>query len=173
MADPLLIQRPPTGLLDLLGLKAMGAGPIQLADTVGCTLADCVDYYLCARRQHLTSTTGVAMVANTNYQLASLTVPAGEIWFIYAMSVCLDTPSAAATAIRFFGGFSFTATVATPVYLTNIVDAGASDTAATSRTFERPLIWMPGCAAVIRTGAVTGIPGALGRMTLDVARLTL
>jgi len=173
MAEPLLIQRPPIGLLDLLGLKAMGQTPIQLADTVGCTLADCVDYYLCSRRQHLSSLTGVAMVANTNYQLASLTVPAGEIWFLYAMCVHTNVPTAAATSVKFRGGYTLTASSTTPVWLTPDVEALASDQVTSSVKFERPLIWMPGAAALIQTGAVTGIPGAQGRMTLDVARLTL
>jgi len=170
---PLLIQRPPIGLLDLLGLKAMGQGPVQLAETVACTLADCVDYYLCSRRQHLTALTGVAMVANTNYSLATLAVPSGEIWFLYAMSVYTNTATAAATSVKFRGGYTFTASSSTPVWLTPDAEALASDQASASVHFERPLIWMPGAAGIIQTGAVTGIPNAQGRMVLDVARLTL
>jgi hypothetical protein len=171
--EPLLIQRPPTGLLDLLGLKAMGQGPVQLNETVTATLADCVDYYLCARRQHLTATTGVAMVANTNYSLATLAVPSGEIWFLYAMSVHTAGPTAAATSVKFRGGYTFTASSTTPIWLTADTEALATDQASASVKFERPLIWMPGAAGIIQTGAVTGIPNALGRMTIDVARLTL
>lgn len=171
--DPLLIQRPPTGLLDLLGVKAMGQAPVALNPTVTATLADCVDYYLASRRQILSTTTGVAMVANTNYQLASAQVPSNEIWFIYNMTVSTDTPTAAATSVKFRGGYTVTAASSTPIFLTPEAEALATDTVQANATFSRPYIWMPGNMGIIRSGAVTGIPGSLGRMTLDLARLTL
>jgi len=171
--EPLLIQRPPTGLLDLLGLKAMGQTPIVLTDSVTATLADCVDYYLANRRVVLSGTTGVAMVANTNYGLASLTVPAGELWFIYAFSVSLNVPTAAATSVKFRGGYIQQPMAGTPIFLTQDCEALASDQATASVSFTRPYLWIPGCQPLVQTGAVTGIPGSQGRVTIDVARLIL
>lgn len=172
MADPLLIQRPPTGLLDLLGLKAMGQGPIQLAETVSCTLADCVDYYLANRRTTVSGVTGVALAATTSYAVSAVAVPSGEIWFVYGFSVVLNAPTAAATSIRFWGGFQ-RSNSSNLMVLTEEVTANATDNAAACNIFTRPLIWMPGDTAYIQTGAATGVPGATGRVTLDVARLTL
>lgn len=172
MADPLLIQRPPTGLLDLLGLKAMGQGPIQLAETVACTLADCVDYYVANRRTSVSGVTGVAMVANTSYTVPAILVPAGEIWFVYGLSINLNVATAAATAIRFWGGYQLAAST-NVVTVGDTLTIGASDNGSLGVIFSRPLIWLPGTQGYLITGAVTGVPNAAGRMTLDVARLTL
>lgn len=170
--DPLLIQRPPTGLLDLLGLKAMGQGPILLNETVTATLADCVDYYVANRRSTVAGSTGVAMVANTSYPVAACTVPAGEIWLVYAAAATLLAATAAGTAIRFWLSLGRTSS-AFPVAITETVSVGASDNGTAVVVNQRPAVWLPGDVATIQTGAVTGVPGANGRVVMDVARLTL
>jgi len=169
--DPLLIQRPPFGLPDLLGLKGVGQAPIRLAETISATLADCVDYYLVSRRETVTGTTGVAMVANTAY--TCVTVPASEIWFVYNFTVRLSAATAAATAIRFWGTYAFQTSSGFPIPLTETVAVGASDNGAASRSFARPMLFGPGCVFGISSGAVTGVPGASGRVTIDACKLTL
>jgi len=169
--DPLLIQRPPFGLLDLLGLKGVGQAPVQLAETVIATLADCVDYYLVNRRETVQGSTGVAMVANTTYTI--VTVPASELWFCYGVSVRLSAATAAATAIRFWGHYAYQNSSGFPNVLTDTISVGASDNGAAFSTFSRPMLFGPGVVFGISTGAVTGVPGATGRITLDIARLTL
>lgn len=171
--NPLLIQRPATGLLDLLGLKAMGQGPVQLAETVALTLADCVDYYVATRRSTIAANTPVVMAANTQYTVSGVTVPAGEIWLVYAFAATLDTATAAATAIRFTGGFARANAIGTMIPLVDTASAQASDNDVKSSVFTRPLIWLPGDTGIVFAHAVTGAPNVRGRIIVDAARLTL
>lgn len=171
--DPLLIQRPPTGLLDLLGLKAMGQGPVQLNETVSCTVADCVDYYVATRRTTVSANTPVVMAANTQYTVTGVVVPAGEIWLVYAFACTLDTATAAATAIRWTGGYAKQSAIGTMIPLVDTASAGASDNDVKATVFSRPFIWLPGDTGIVFAHAVTGAPNVRGRIIVDVARLTL
>lgn len=172
MAGPLDIQRVPAGLLDLLGLKAMGLGPVQLNESVSATLADCVDYYVAPRRVTVAGSTAVPMVANTTYAITSVAVPASELWLVYAFSVQLSVATAAATAINFWGALQRSSS-SFPVPLTSTVTVGALDNGAAAAVFTRPLVWMPGDTPQIVSGAVTGVPNANGRVLIDCAKLTL
>lgn len=170
--NPLLIQRPATGVLDLLGTKAMGQGPVLLAETVAMTLADCVDYYTANRRSTLVANTAAAVTANNQQAINGLTVPFGELWLVYSITAQLAGPTAAATGATYWGGFFRASVTNTMIPLTDTVTAGASDNVAATRVFERPHVLSPGDQCCFRTGAVTGVPGVAGQIVLDLVRLS-
>jgi hypothetical protein len=166
------IQRFPVGLLEMLGMKGTGDTPHQLGADISGGL-DLTSLYLAQRRVTLSANTGVAMVANTTYNLTSLTVPSGEIWFVYGATARLTGSTAAATAIRFWLAWSRANAATTPIALADAASVGALDNGTSARIYEFPAVQLPGDMYHIMTGAVTGVPGATGTVTLDVARLTL
>lgn len=170
--DPLLIQRAPYGLLDLLGLKGVGQAPINLNPQVTATLADCVDYYLAPLKQVLTGQT-IALASSGSFAATGLTVPPGQIWFAYAFAVRLSNLTAAASSITFWGGFAKQNAAGTVIPLTRSITVGAGDNGADAVVFTRPYIFMPGDIMSVATGGLTGAPGVAGVIRLDAAILTL
>jgi hypothetical protein len=173
MAKPLDIQRLPTGLLDLLGLKGSGKTPVELNEKVSATLADCVDYYLVNRRTIITGNSAIAMTGLGNFAATGVLVPATEIWFVYACSCRLVGATAPATALSFWGTYTNPTATGFPIAATPIIAVGASDNGGRSTIYERPALFGPGTQWGISTGAATGVPGANGQIILDVARLSL
>jgi len=172
MAGPLDIQRFPTGLLDLLGLKATGQTPSILASQVQATLADCVDYYLLNRRVQLSGATPIGLIANSNQPVNGLLVPATELWFVYNVSVRLTLPTGAGITARFWGTVTDQASPTLPLCLTETANIAAIDQQQVCRVFERPHLFGPGTQFGVSSGAIVGAPGA-ATMNLSVARLTL
>lgn len=173
MAGPLDIQRLPYGLTDLLGMKNSGDTPHLLAGEIAVTLADGADYYLAARRTALRGDTAIDINAAGWFAAVGVTPPAGEIWLVYNVTCTLNQATAAATAIRLFGGYVKGPTTGPDVQVTNVMTLGAADNFAECRVFERPAIFLPGDAFGVRCLSITGVPAVKGRITLDVARITL
>lgn len=170
---PLTIQRVPTGLLDLLSSKAGGVNPQLLADAVALVLGDAADYYLAQRRSTVQGTTAIAMTGNGNFNAVGVVVPSNEVWLAYGITARLNTPTAVATALRYWGTFTRTTATNFPMALTPVADVGAADNAAVCKVWERPGVFLPGDQFGLSTGAATGVPGSNGIIILDVARLTI
>lgn len=99
MAGPMDIQRYPTGLIDLLGMRATGETPHQLDGNIGADI-DVTDLYLFDRRvtqvgQSPVAIGAIGFLANST---GATTIPQGEMWLLYDCS--LRVPAiAAATAL--------------------------------------------------------------------------
>lgn len=97
MAGPLTIQRFPTALLDLLGMKAGGVTPVEL----GAQLVSTVDTWALYSLDRLVLKTGTSSAlgaAGSIFPSAGTptTVPAGELWDVW--SVVLEVTGGAALA---------------------------------------------------------------------------
>lgn len=172
MAGRYDIQRFPTGLLELLGMKGTGDTPHELASNISGSL-DLMGAYLAQRRVSIAGQSAIAMTGNGSYSAIGMLVPATELWFVYNVSVRLTPNTAAASSIRFWGGFQRQAAAGVYHPLTDVVNVGATDNGVGYTHFEQPAIFLPGDQFYIFTGATTGIPGSNGILALDVARLSL
>lgn len=88
MAGPLTIQRVATGLADLLGLRATGQLPANLAETVAATV-DIWPLYGLDRQAAKTGTSAAIGAVGTIFPSvgAPTTVPAGEIWDVLGITI--------------------------------------------------------------------------------------
>ena len=173
MAGPLDIQRLPYGLVDLLGMKGSGDTPHTLNENIAVTLADGADYYLAPRRSILQGDTAINIAATGYFAAVGLAPAAGEIWLVYNVTCSVNNATAAATALKIWGGYVKSSTASLDCQITEQLVLGASDWGSTSRQFERPQVFLPGDSFGVRCGALTGVPAANGRITIDVARITL
>jgi hypothetical protein len=89
---PSPINQIPQGLLSLLSAKGQGNNPGLILDDVNPVL-DVRDMYLVALREQVTG--GPVAAAVGSVQLTALTVPAGEVWFVWAYCV-VSAPGAGA-----------------------------------------------------------------------------
>lgn len=173
MAGPLDIQRLPYGLVDLLGMKGSGSTPYALAEAIAVTLADGADYYLAPRREIVTALSAIAFSLTGWVSATSLGPAPGEAWMVYNVTASLNQATAAATAVKFCGTYSKQGGLSQDVQITNTINVGATDWDGASREFERPMIMLPGDVFGFRVFTITGAPGSRGRITADIARLTL
>jgi len=165
MAGPLTIQRFPKGLIEILGMRATGDTPAQLAQDVSGDL-DLMDHYLLDRCRDLAITTGVAIPAAGVTTMGTASGPgAGFIWLVYDIWVQFGAVAAAATLQSIVGiQRSANSLVGLPGMATGILVAGASSQVAVH--FEKPLIMRPGDLVAIQTTIFTGAPAVTpaGRM---------
>jgi len=173
VAGPFDIQRLPYGLVDLLGMKGSGDRPHTLAQQIAVTLADGADYYLGPRRTAVTGDTAINIAATGFFAAVGVTPSAGEIWLCYNVTCSVNAATAAATALKFWPVKSGNGGTAPDTQLAEQLTLGAADWGATSRVFERPQLFLPGDVLGFRVGSVTGVPAVRGRLTVDVARITL
>lgn len=96
MAGPQSIQRFPKGLIDLLGMRATGDTPHELGQTISGELG-LKDEYLFDRLQGIRASPAVAQNANGDYTFQTMTVPSGNIWYLYGLSCEATAPAAAST----------------------------------------------------------------------------
>lgn len=170
MADRYDIQRFPVALLDLLGMKGTGDTPHTIAGDISLGL-DITDLYLAQRRTVVTGQTAIPMTGTGSFAAVGALVPSGELWVVYGVTATLATPTAAATALRYWAAYTHYSS--SLIGLTDSVSVGANDNAAVTRVYEKPAIFVPGDQFWLQTGAATGVPNAAGRIHLDVARVTL
>ena len=169
MAGPLDIQRLPKGLIDLLGMRATGDTPHQLAQSTIAQL-EVTDYYLSDRVVGL-SVQPAAALAATGFSLGvGSAVPAGEQWMVYSAAIIVPT-IAAATALktslvirRAFAAYQVL--VATP-------QIPASEGFIGGVTFERPMVMRSGDDLGCFTVNLTGVPASTPTLYLAFARLTV
>ena len=99
MAGRFTIQRPPRGLLDLLGLKGFGDNPTELEDKVRGTV-DLSQMYLAD--QFVSLATATANVSANGFNFAAttiLTCPPGTLWFVSGFVAQRSVALAAATQV--------------------------------------------------------------------------
>lgn len=92
---PGLIQRVPTGLLDLLGLKSTGQNPVVMPDTLQ-TVLELRDLYAAQRWEQFQATTNTVNLIGF-WGAATLTVPAGELWLVDSLAYTSGTLLAGTT----------------------------------------------------------------------------
>ena len=173
MAGPLDIQRFPYGLTDLLGMKSSGDTPHVLGNAIAVTLADGADYYLAPRRSIMQGDTAVNLAAAGYFAAVGLAVPASECWLVYNVTCSVNAATAAATAVKFWGSYTKNSGTSADVQVCEALSLGAADFGSTSKVYERPAIFLPGDSFGVRCGTITGVPAVKGRITIDVARLSL
>lgn len=154
-------------------MKGSGDTPHQLAGEIRVTLADGADYYLAPRREIIVGDTAINLAAAGYFAAVGLAVPAGQVWLLYNITTCVDTATAAATAVKFWGGYTKNSGLSSDVQLTEPISLGAADFSSAYRAFERPGIFLPGDSFGVRCGTITGVPAVKGRVKLDIARITL
>lgn len=157
MAGPLDIQRVPRGLVELLGMRASGDSPPQLAQQIIGSL-ELTDMFLADRMRLTSFSSGVALALGTS--ITSTGPGPGFMWLVYQISYVFPTAVAAAASIRTHLGIARQSIVTNIV---NLPDMGsglvpAGDTASCGVNFERPLVMVPGDNLGWRTTVVTGAP---------------
>jgi len=73
-------------LPSLLGLKERGQGPRTFSETIVGTI-NAEQLYLLENRELVVSTSNLAPVVGSNSYPTPLTVPAGEVWYVWAYAV--------------------------------------------------------------------------------------
>jgi hypothetical protein len=116
----------PQGLLALLDAKSMGQTPSEVADSYAPTL-ECRELFL-LNRQVFIGSTNTAAVNNTTVRFAELTVPPGELWYVWAFDV-QSASMGAGQALRMVGQIANTS--ANAVAITQ--GRGATGAAATEQ----------------------------------------
>jgi len=159
MAGPQSIQRYPRGLIDLLGMRATGDTPQELAQSVIGNL-ELLEFYLADRLIPNASVGAAPMNAVGDFAIAGLTVPSREIWLVYEVTLTSGT-TAAATAVTATAGLMRNVGSGN-VYsaLTMPSTAGAAAQLNVGSKFDRPVMALPGNVFNVRCSAVTGVPAA-------------
>ena len=88
MAGPLIIQRFPLGLIDLLGMQTSGDTPTQLNEQIAGTL-ELGRFYMLPRGEQVQAV--VTGVANGLPAIAPATVPVGEAWVLWNVSARVNS----------------------------------------------------------------------------------
>lgn len=138
---PGAIQRYPQGLIPLLGMQTSGDTPKDLAPLLQATI-EIGDYYARDRIEH--SVTNAGTITGISIFSAS-SIPAGETWLVYDISVHIN-PLAAATEIRPRLGIMWAS--ALPIFFQGFGPAPQTLVAGESTSlgwhFERPIIMRNG-----------------------------
>lgn len=171
MAGPMDIQRYPTGLIDLLGMRATGETPHQLANGIAGNL-DLTDFYLYDRVQTQVGQSPVAIgavgfLANST---GATTIPQGEMWVLF--DATLRVPAiAAATALT----LSLVVQRATTgwLMLTDELVLPASTGGLKGYRHSSPVLLRSGDVFGTYATNVTGVPGQQAFTTVSYAVLRL
>lgn len=149
-----VIQRTPTGLLDLLGMQSTGNLPHSLDKAVQSSV-DVFDLYTIDRLRVTFGQTPV--IAGIGFQGANFGPPPGELWVVYSLNVTSGALAAASSISWCYvtnrqGSTSQGQLLNSPQLLTG--PAAFAD----GLIFDRPLILRPGDILGLQIGAVTGVP---------------
>jgi len=156
MAGPQDIQRFPKGLIDLLGMRATGDTPSQLGQQISGELA-LKDEYLFDRLVGLRTGVGAGLInATGSYGWLLATVPPGQIWYVYGMSIEVTAPAPATAATLTLGVARGAANVRN--YFGPSVRLVATQGEAWGEWFQVPLVMGPGDTPVGYCSSVTGVP---------------
>jgi hypothetical protein len=174
MAGPQDIQRYPTGLIDLLGMRATGQTPNQLGAEISGSI-EIGDLYLYDRRvtqvgQSPVAIGAVGFLANTT---GATVVPQGEMWVLYDCT--LRVPAiAAATALnlslvvqRPSGGTSAW------FMLTDELKLAALTGGLIGYRGKTPMLLQPGDTFGTYASLVTGVPGSQAFTTVLYSAIKL
>lgn len=159
MAGPFDIQRPPIGLLDLLGLKATGDNPHVLAGEVRSTLM-LDDLFLVDRLVAAARSTGVNIPGTGTATMGAASGPSdGFIWLLYGLDFLVPPVGAAATiqcGLTIQRGTTTTIQQRIEACQSPLLSAGQAFAGA--KWWERPLIMRPGDVLAVNTTIFTGAP---------------
>lgn len=170
MAGPQDIQRYPRGLIDLLGMRATGDTPHQLAQTTVAQL-ELLDFYLTDRCEGVTFNASGVVAALGNLTFTGAQVPQGQMWMLYEASVFTGVCAAAtsATVVPFIArsqsGLAIAEAICPPLV------AGIAGSALGGAHYIRPTLLMPGHQFGLQITAITGAPGITPILNLYFARL--
>jgi hypothetical protein len=170
MAGPQDIQRYPKGLIDLLGMRATGDTPHQLAQqTIG--NLGLLDFYLSDRCEVLDTPTPIALPGLGTISFQNSTVPAGQAWLIYEASVIVP-PIAALAGLRTTPLIFRTNTAAAfGVQIAPTMTCATTEGNMSGSHFEHPLLAQAGQSFGLYTSIFTGAPATTPRLTLYFARI--
>jgi hypothetical protein len=174
MAGPQDIQRYPTGLIDLLGMRATGQTPTKLGDAVSPGM-DLTDFYLWDRRETLVGQSPVAIgaVGFLAFSTGATTIPQNELWVLYDCSLRLP-PIAAATAITLNMVVQRNAAGTSAWFpITDQLVLPASTGGLIGFKRDEPLLLQPGDVFGTYCSAITGAPGQQAFSNVSFARLKL
>lgn len=148
-----LINRPPTGLLSLLGIKAGGVNPAQLADYVQPTL-DLSLLYLSGAVEFADQTDSITGVG---VDPSSVIVPDGQYWYVLDFSVYSNAALGAGQTLEYVPAFSYLLAGANRTLLvgekSNVATVGLHSAA----RMDRPRLAQPGTTfATLCTNLVAG-----------------
>jgi hypothetical protein len=160
MAGPQDIQRFPKGLIDLLGMRATGDTPRQLAQTTAPNI-DLKTEYLLDRTTLRGFSAGIAPAGNGLFTGGAASGPAaGFMWYVFAAGFYTPTAiAAAATAAYALGIQNSSATIHLPLTdcSTPVLTAGQQWIG--GGYFDRPYLMQPGDLFAWRVIGLTGAPG--------------
>jgi hypothetical protein len=168
MAGPQDIQRFPKGLIDLLGMRATGETPAQLAQQVISNI-EVLDLYLLDRLSTFQISTA-AITATGNVLFPNTTVPNGEIWWVYELSYQLPSLAAATSLQTNLCVYRSQASTNLPLALGPAQTTPALFGNQWGIHFENPLIMTAGQSVGIYTSQITGAPGSAPQLTMHFAR---
>jgi hypothetical protein len=170
MAGPQDIQRYPRGLIDLLGMRATGETPHELARQTAPVL-DLWDLYLADRCELYSVPTAAAttVVGGQAFPLAQ--VPDREVWFLYEASLRVPATAAATLLQQNLCIFRQNGLVTLPLALTGTMRVPALEGGLVGVHFNKPLMMLPGNALGVWTSAITGAPAVNPILTMWFAKL--
>lgn len=171
MAGPQDIQRYPRGLIDVLGLRSTGDTPSALSMEQSAVL-DMWDLYLADRCEAVTFNASGNVTALGNLLFTGATVPQGEMWLLYELTI-FSGVVAAATSQTIVPWLSRSQT-GTGVNVSALADpciVGIAGSGMTGRHFERPTVCMPGQTFGLQVVAIVGAPANLPILNLYFARI--
>jgi hypothetical protein len=169
MAGPQDIQRYPKGLIDLLGMRATGDTPHQLAQQTSPDI-DMLDFYLADRGEVLEATTP-AVVALGNQSFVGARVPSGQMWLIYELSFIVPPIAAASTLDASLVLYRNSTANAFAIALGPRVTLAASTGGCDGIHFEKPLVLMPDQSIGLRASILTGAPASTPILDMWFARI--
>jgi hypothetical protein len=172
VAGPFDIQRPPIGLLDLLGLKATGDAPHLLEQAISGSF-EMFDLYTLDRLAIKFVNTVGAIAGVGNSSLPGSGPGPGSIWFVYGVDFVIPLVAAAASiqsGLYWRRQGSLLTLAAVPDCQSPLVAAAGSWVGA--HWFERPMILRPGDEMSIVTRVFTGAPAVTASCALTYVDVT-
>lgn len=143
---PSQIQRPPWGLLDLIGAKSNGQNPNQLSDMVSATI-ELTPWELVGRSLDVVAVNAGATMRDSS---ASLKVPSNELWLIQQIGGFMN-----ASAIAVVMGASLYYSTLDSGYNHTVYTNGVQ--IALANTSRVTLGWTPPQPLLLSSGASIGI----------------
>jgi hypothetical protein len=174
MAGPQDIQRYPTGLIDLLGMRATGQTPSQLAGEISGSI-EVGELYLFNRRvtqvgQSPVAIGAVGFLANTT---GATVVPQGEMWVLFDCTMRVPV-IAAATALNLSLVVQRPADGTSAWFmLTEELRLTASTGGLAGYRHSKPMLLQPGDTFGTYATLVTGVPGSQAFTTVVYSPIKL
>lgn len=164
-----MIQRIPTGLLDLLGMQSTGNLPHSLDQAVQSSV-DVFDLYTVDRLRLTFGQTPV--IAAIGFQSAAFGPPPGELWVVYSLNVTSGA-LAAASSISWCYVVNRQGSAAQGQLINEPELISGTAAFASGTGFPRPLILRPGDILGLQVGLVTGVPAVAPFVTAWIVSLKI